>query len=130
MSDQPAAAGLLDMALKTFKEDILPNVAPEKRYSALMIANALSIAGRELTELEDQALTILKSLQTLLGEEKQTDVEGRMLYQRIDALEHKLCDEIAQGKYDDNRNDLMACLKTLVHARLAISNPKILATSS
>jgi len=130
MRDEPNAMDLLEIALKTFNENILPEVSPEQRYSALMIANALSIAARELNEGEEQGRMILKALQTLFGEKETCGIEGIALYEEIEDLERQLCDDIARGKYDTDFKPLMTCLKTVVHARLAISNPKLLAAGA
>ena len=130
MRDEPNAMDLLEIALKTFNENILSEVSPEQRYSALMIANALSIAGRELNKGEEQSRIILEALQTLFGEKEKKDkrdIDGLALYKEIEDVERQLCDDIARGTFDADFKPLMTCLKTVVHARLAISNPKLLA---
>jgi hypothetical protein len=47
--DRPDAAELIAIALARFRDEILSVVPAEQRLTALMIANALGIAGRELT---------------------------------------------------------------------------------
>lgn len=126
MRNRPNTSDLLEIALKTFNETILPDVGSEQRYSALMIANALSIAGRELNEGKEQGWKILEALQILLGEKDKHDIEESALYEEIGDLERQLCDDIAHGKYDSDFEPLMTCLQTIVRARLAISNPKLL----
>ena len=129
MPNRPNATDLIEIALKTFNDNILPEVASEQRYSALMIANALSIAGRELNKGEEQSRIILEALQTLFSEKEnkdKRDIDGLALYKEIEDLERQLCDDIARGTFDADFKPLMTCLKTVVHARLAISNPKLL----
>ncbi len=109
-TDQPDARGLVEIALKTFREVVLPAVPAEQRFPALMIANALSIAERELKGGGDAA----GSLQRLLGEEGDADT-----------LSRKLCAAIAEGRFDD-RPDLRPVLWEITRARLAVSNPKYL----
>ncbi|MFX8324082.1 hypothetical protein ABTL43_20040, partial [Acinetobacter baumannii] len=46
----PDAAGLIAIALHTYRETVLPVVPADRRFAALMIANALAIAQRQLTE--------------------------------------------------------------------------------
>ena len=44
INDEPDARGLVAIALQTFRDSVLPAVPAERRFEALMIANALSIA--------------------------------------------------------------------------------------
>lgn len=108
-ADQPDARGLIEIALKTFREVVLPAVPPEQRFPALMIANALSIAGRELGSGGDAALA--EPLRRLLGGDGGMDA---------------LCARIAAGDFDRSA-ELRAFLWELTRARLAVSNPKYLA---
>ena len=105
--DQPDARGLIEIALKTLREVVLPAVPAEQRFPALMIANALSIAVRKLKGKADTS----ESLRRLLGGEG--DVEA-------------LCARITAGDFDGSP-DLRAYLWELTRARLAVSNPKYLA---
>lgn len=108
--DQPDARGLVEIALKTLREVVLPAVPAEQRFSALMIANALSIAERELAGGAGPA----EQLKRLLGEDGDADT-----------LSRRLCAAIAQGRFD-GRADLRPVLWEVVRARLAVSNPKYL----
>ena len=108
--DQPDARGLVEIALKTLREVVLPAVPADQRFPALMIANALSIAERELRGNADAT----DSLKRLLGE----DGDG-------DTLSRHLCAAIAEGRFDD-RPDLRPVLWEITRARLAVSNPKYL----
>jgi hypothetical protein len=54
--DRPDAAELIAIALARFRAEILPVVPAEQRLTALMIANALGIAGREQTAPGDGIL--------------------------------------------------------------------------
>lgn len=47
-ADRPAPGELLAVARKTLLEELVPALPEEKRYQALMVANALAIAGRAL----------------------------------------------------------------------------------
>ena len=57
INDEPDARGLVAIALQSFRDSILPVVPAEQRFEALMIANALSIAERELAAEPELALT-------------------------------------------------------------------------
>ncbi|WP_207460455.1 DUF6285 domain-containing protein [Azospirillum sp. SYSU D00513] len=112
--DTPDAAGLIAIALKTFRETVLPAVPAEQRFAALMIANALSIAERELTVREDPALA--DALRRLTGAEG--DVPN---------LSRRLCTAITEGAFDGrlgSADELRDTLWALTWARLAVSNPK------
>ena len=48
INDDPDARDLVAIALRSFREAILPVVPANQRFTALMIANALGVAEREL----------------------------------------------------------------------------------
>ena len=50
MSWLRATPDLLEVARAALRENVLPRVAPEGRYDAAMLANALGIAARELAQ--------------------------------------------------------------------------------
>lgn len=128
MRANPDACGLLDIAAETLRKDILPHVPPEARYAALMVANALSIAEREVAGLDDAGRTMLAAFVPLYGEDADGSLSGEELGRRVDALQHRLCIEIAAGDFDrDGQEALIGCLEAIVGARLGISNPKALA---
>lgn len=101
INDEPDARGLVSIALRTFRDSVLPAVPAERRFEALMIANALGIAERELAAKPDAAL---------------------------EARTPQLCRDIEAGAYDppERQADLRKVLWELTRARLAISNPRLL----
>jgi hypothetical protein len=46
MGELPDTAGLLDIARRTLLDDIAPTLEGDLRFKALMVANAMAIAGR------------------------------------------------------------------------------------
>jgi len=125
MRTGPDAFALLDIAASTLRSDILPHVAPEARYAVLMVANALAIAERELRGLDASGHAMLAALAPLYGEDADNTLVGEDLFTRVDALQHRLCIEIAVGDFDrDGQDTLMESLEAIVKARLAIANPK------
>lgn len=121
----PDAFALLDIAASTLRSDILPHVTPEARYAVLMVANALTIAERELRGLDASGHAMLAALAPLYGEDADNTLAGEDLFTRVDALQHRLCIEIAAGDFDrDGQDTLMESLEAIVKARLAIANPK------
>ncbi len=127
MRANPDARGLLQIAASAFRADVLPHVAPEARYAALMVANALEIAERELKGLDTAGHSMLGALALLYGEDADDALSGDDLRRRVEALQHRLCIEIAAGDFDhDGQEVLMDSLEAIVQARLGISNPKAL----
>lgn len=100
--DTPRAIELLAAARTHLLEVLLPSTAGDSRYSALMIANALSIA---LAELEQQRANPHMSVKSDVGEQ----------------LCHQLRDGAVEDLFDD---DLLKCLQSDVDARLSVANPK------
>ena len=50
MQDEPSGAALLDAARRALTEEVVPGLTGRPRYVALMVANAIGIAAREITE--------------------------------------------------------------------------------
>jgi hypothetical protein len=115
INDEPDAHGLVAIALQTFRDSILPTVPAERRFEALMIANALSIAERELAAKPDAALAA--TIGGLIGETG--DVE---------AVAPRLCSAIDAGDFDapERQADLRRVLRELTRARVAVSIPRVL----
>ncbi|MHB2209453.1 DUF6285 domain-containing protein [Methylobacterium sp. CM6257] len=52
MQDDPAGAALLDAARRALTEEVVPGLTGRPRYVALMVANAIGIAAREIAQAE------------------------------------------------------------------------------
>ncbi|MCJ2022690.1 DUF6285 domain-containing protein [Methylobacterium sp. J-067] len=50
MRDDPSGADLIDAARRALAEEVVPGLTGRPRYVALMVANALGIAAREIGE--------------------------------------------------------------------------------
>lgn len=125
MRTAPDAFALLEIAAATLRTDVLPHVAPEARYAALMVANAIAIAERELRGIDASGHKMLAALAPLYGEDADDTLAGDELRTRVEALQHRLCIEIAAGDFDQSGQELlMDSLESIVKARLAIANPK------
>lgn len=118
INDDPGARDLVAIALKTFREAVLPVVPAEQRFAALMIANALGMAERELAAGTSAEPALAAAVGALLGEAGD-----------LPALLPRLCAAIDAGTFDapDRQTDLRAVLTEVTRARLAVSNPKLLA---
>ncbi len=99
-AEQPEGSVLLTEARRLAIEELVPLLPEDRRYEARMIANAMAIAGRELAALRAQAPE-LKALAAA----------------------------IRAGKHDTDTT-LRDRLAADVLARLAVSNPKALPSSS
>lgn len=66
MREQPLGPELLAIAGKVLREELLPLLPREKHYQALMLANAMAIAARQLAAGDGPAQAELARLQTLL----------------------------------------------------------------
>lgn len=107
----PDAGNLLETALNSLRADLLPHLPDHARYAGLMVANALSIALRDLRA--DQARAEMAAAITgLIG---QDDAPG-------------LCGAIQAGSFDapDREIGLRHALLAITKARLSINNPKAL----
>ena len=107
------AEAILDLASKTFRDELLPALPGEKRYLGAMLASALDIAKRQLTsdfEASDWAL-----LDPIYGEGEGSikilaeDIRAR----RVSVVTHP---------------DLVEALSAHVKAELAMRNPRFLAS--
>src|SRR5271165_5647293 len=119
MSDEELR-DLLQTARDALRETILPQLARDDRYIALMVANALAIAERalspELRGAEENALSALYGAEAL-------ERNGAA------ALLRTLADDIRQGRADGtdaHAERIHAALEALTRARVTIANPRAL----
>ncbi|MCG5241835.1 DUF6285 domain-containing protein [Azospirillum doebereinerae] len=118
INDEPDARDLVAIALRSFRETILPLVPAEQRFTALMIANALATAERELAAGTSAEPALAAAVGGLLGETGD-----------LSTLAPRLCAAIGEGRFDDDEPQaaLRRVLFDLTRARMAVSNPKLLA---
>jgi hypothetical protein len=120
INDEPDARGLVAIALQTFRDSILPAVPAEQRFEALMIANALSIAERELAAAPEPPLAA--AVGGLIAESGGS----------LETVAPRLCEAIDAGAFDtpERQTELRGVLWELTRARLAVSNPRLLTASA
>lgn len=107
MINQPDATDLLHQARADLLESIVPQLNGDQRYQALMIANALGIAGRESSDLDNQTARCNQALQHY----------GNY------ASEQELASAIASRELTVTDSQLQELLLTLTRAKLEINNP-------
>jgi hypothetical protein len=112
---EPGVRELLDATRSALVNDVVPLLPADRRYAALMAANALAIAMREM-DAPDTAARELARVDALLGE------AGRPLAE----TNRVLAARIRTGAFDEGeaRRHLLDHLQATTRERLAISNPK------
>ena len=81
MPDDPFGADLIEAARRALTEEVLPGLAGRPRYVALMVANALGIAAREI----EQAGNLASVSADLLGTEDAAELVRAIRDGRRDA---------------------------------------------
>jgi Domain of unknown function (DUF6285) len=124
MKVEPSAADLLEIARAAILAEIAPALPESQRYAALMAANALAIAGRELAA-PAAATDEIARLAALLPDWKPTGDESRDLREGTALLAARIrAGEFGEG---EPRTRLLAHLRESTRSRLAVSNPRALA---
>jgi hypothetical protein len=142
MNDRPRAPELLSIAQEALAAEILPALPERLRYTALMVANAMGIARREIETGEAAANAELHRLQALFSERQHrsaAETNGPMsrsggitgsapaLIEALDGYNRRLADDIRAGRFDgEERAVLLEHLRRTTEEKLAVSNPKLL----
>ena len=118
MKVEPGARDLIEAARAALANDVIPRLAAEDRYAALMVANALAISARELGA-SDAGPAELDRIAALLGEAGCGP---------LDRANRALAARIREGRFDEGaaRTALLEHLAATTRERLATSNPKAL----
>jgi hypothetical protein len=116
---KPDMRNLLATALEAFRVEILPIIPAEKRYAALMIANALAMTEREMASAPADG----DSIGVMLYDDPQMTAED---------CERRLAADIEAGHFDApgaRRDAAFRAIQAINAGRLAITNPKLLPKS-
>ena len=117
MAERPDAMTLLEAAQAVVVGELLPLAGDEGRLPSLMVAKAISIALRELRVPEAERLAA------------EHDLLAAALPEQPDATPEDLRDRLRAGPLTGEVDTaLRAALIGCTRARLAVSNPKLLAT--
>lgn len=110
---------LLEAARATVRGEVMPSVAPERRYEAAMVANAIGIAAREARQGAAAREAERADLAAFLGEGG-----GGGTGTSLGELRRRLCRDLRAGRLDaEAEARLRGMLLAAVRRRLAISNP-------
>ncbi len=129
MQDTPTAAALLAAARQVLLDSVLPALPYERRRDALMIANAIAIAGRGLTMGEDSFREERHDLEALLDAASPDPLTAAELENRVRDLNRRVGADIRRGDYDaeDGRRKAVGnFLHDSTVRKLWESNPKLL----
>ncbi|GAB4323457.1 MAG: hypothetical protein Kow00117_11940 [Phototrophicales bacterium] len=129
MYDRPTAQELIEAVRLHLEQAIIPAVKADRKlyFQTLVAINVLKIVEREMTLREDHLEAEWERMNTF--------IEGGSLFEfaRTDQCENvlrlanrTLCQEIRQGKYDDDDHALFAHLKQTVMEQLEVANPRYL----
>jgi hypothetical protein len=114
-ADRPSAHELIASAAEHLAVNVRPALAGHDAFEALIAANLLAIALRELELGPELRAADEHDLAGLLG------CEGP-----LEELEARLADQIREGALDDLFDELLAVLRASARRRLEIANPEYL----
>lgn len=120
MLSRPAPQDLIDIALATLQEEVLPRLEGEARLSGLMIARAIGIAQQQLLHGE-AAGEELARIQSLYSEHLGADLAAAQRRLAADIRGRKF----RRGSPEENR--LVDALTATVAAEMRIVNVKYMA---
>ena len=130
MRPKPTAVELLEIARKTLRGELLAALPEERRYQALMAANAIAIAGRVLERGDVPEREELAALVLLMGGSGEKEIsDPAAARERLSALYGQLVDELRAGKIfpgTERHRAVFAHLRRATLDRLRESNPKAL----
>jgi len=130
MRDQPTGDQLLATARAVLRDELIPALPADKRHSALMIANAMAIAMRQLQRGDDAEREELAALDDLLSAPADgMAAPGTRLRETLGERNRQLCQWIRDGRADAGmlRERVHQHLLRTIRHKLAESNPKALA---
>jgi hypothetical protein len=131
MQDRPTLAELLDAARGFLEQDVLDALDGTAKFHARVAVNVLAIALREL-ELEPAQLAAeWQRLDALLGGAP-PPADLAALRAAIRDRTEELCERIRHGDADAGpfRDAVLAHARATVIEKLAIANPKLLASET
>jgi hypothetical protein len=109
--DRPDARELVDAVAAWLTNELAPSLQGGPRFQAMVAAQGLAIAARELALADEHAALDAAALAPVLPD---TDP---------DDLRRALADAIAAGDYDDDLPAIAAVLRDHVRRKLAIARP-------
>ena len=130
MREQPTGEHLLETARNLLRDELLPALPEQRRHAALMIANAMAIAMRQLKNGEaperEEAARLERILSALRGNDSESD--HAVPRDGLLDLNRQLCLAIREGRADSGalRNSVREHLLRVARLGVMESNPKYL----
>jgi hypothetical protein len=102
---------------------LLPAIPAEQRYTALMVANAMGIAAREISLGPQARVREIERLRPLAAQDVAPSAAAD---DDVHALRRAVCAAIRDGRFDDDAHasTLHDALLSIAVDRLAVSDPK------
>jgi hypothetical protein len=110
--DRPSARELVETGAEHLAVHVRPALGGHAGFEALVAANLLAIAARELDLGPQLRAAEQRELAELLGREAP-----------LEELEAELAGRIRSGELDDRRTEVLAALRSGARARLRVANP-------
>ena len=129
MRDEPTGEQLLETARNLLREEVLPALPPERKHAALMIANAMAIAMRQLKNGEEGERSEFRALSTLLGRPAPDEPAGGVeLRGQLKELNREFARAIRAGRADEGgwRDGARQHLLEVARVKVMESNSKYL----
>lgn len=126
MRNRPDAHDLLAIAESTFRDRLIDALPDDLRYTALMIANAMANAGREVAAGDKPLRAELARLMELYPNAEAPD---RPLVEQLDRFNRQLAADIRRGVFAHDplrREQVRNHLVQTVLQRVRETNPKYL----
>jgi Domain of unknown function (DUF6285) len=131
MNDRPTAAELIDAVRHYLEAELLPTLTDARqRFQALVAANVLAVAGRELAGEEEQLRQEWDLLTALLGAGGPRPEGLTALRQAVRLANARLCERIRAGDFGAPARfrAVSATVRELVVRKLEVANPRYLAS--
>lgn len=125
MQDKPAAEELLEALAQFLDAEVVPAFEGRRRFHAIVAANVARIVAREIRLGPEQTKQEYAALCDLLGKSPTDPAPTAATLAELNA---ELCTRINEGAADhgDDRRRLIDFLRSVVAAKLAIDNPKLI----
>jgi len=128
MRERPTGEDLLIIARQVLREELLPLLPEKFRYDALMVANAMAIATRQIQFGDTPERQEWQALADLLGKPEKED-EAAALRDALGDLYRELGDQIRSGELDPgmpSHDAVQTFLLDVTIQKLSESAPKFL----
>jgi Domain of unknown function (DUF6285) len=116
MHESPSSAQLLQAVIAFLNTVVTPKLSGHDQFHARVSANALALVAREIEHRQAADASATTLYCTLLDHDLNETPD-------LAALEAKLCDAIRNGQMDHETPHLLASLRRVARAQLAIDQP-------